>query len=118
MAIKRVVSRQEADEMIAKGDKCAGQVREIISKLKENPGSLVEVDSADLAPIRNKITYMKSQGIDNDVKHLNVIKIKADDNQVSVLVEWLNEIPEPVVKKKKVKKAVNNTTETAVKNNQ
>ena len=104
MGIKRVVTRQEAEGILLSADKDTAFVKEIIQKLKDNPGCFVEVDSSDLKHLRNKISYIKKQGVDNDVNHLCVRTAKSDDNNITVLVEWLIEAQLPVAKKKKAKK--------------
>jgi hypothetical protein len=102
MGIKRLVEKEEMDAIKAKSGNGSGLVSEVIDKLKGNPGKSLEVDSADLGKLKNKIKYIKNLGTNEDVNHLNILVVKdeKDGKVTNVYVEWLDKVPETVVKNK------------------
>ncbi len=102
--IRRVVEKQEADAMLAKGDEITEDLVKLINDLKANPGKHVEVAIANFAKVRNKINYLKKNNLMPDMAHLNFKKAGAEGDKTIFLVEWLANVPEPVVSKSKTTK--------------
>jgi hypothetical protein len=102
MGIKRVVDKSEVEVLKVNKSKYLTLLDEIVKTLQENQGKYVEIDIADVFPLRNKLNQLKNSGaLTYEYQHLKISKIKANDNKVAAYVRWTEQISEPKPRKKR-----------------
>jgi hypothetical protein len=117
MAIKRFLSKEEAEQIISKCNPYDSLLNEIVKGLQADQSKYAEIDVADVAPIQSRIKYLRKTGcLSYDFQHLKIIKVKNGDNQETAFIRWTEQVEEQKETKKRTKRKAKNVAETKTEN--